>query len=233
MKTNVLLVLRRGMPATAQVRAVICARPFGDRVGVLRADDLDRMGTIVARARDSSSALIVLAGFDERPGSAATILARAAGTAVLVARPLAADRAMVVATDLRRPELPVLTCAAGIARRLGLSVVALHNVTPIAFIIGGDLSMAVPIPPDELAIEVVLEHLFVAAGTMETAAESVLRHELDPATAILKEADARDAALIVVGTPHAAGRGRPATDAVAARVIDRTPRSVLVTPQAA
>jgi nucleotide-binding universal stress UspA family protein len=182
------------------------------------------------RALEIDAALIAIDDLGVRAGARATALAHAAGRPVLVARSRSTSGAIVAATDLERPELPVMSPAALLARRLDVPMVAVHNVLPISVILGEDLREPVPIPPDEVVIEWTQERLAAAAAGMVACTEPVIRHALDPATAILEEAEARDADLVVVGTRRRSWFDRSGSGSVATRVVDRCERSVLVLP---
>ena len=59
---------------------------------------------------------------------------------------------------------------------------------------------------------------------------SIVRKEFNPVEAILQEARVQDADLVVVGTRSKSWLARVLTGSVAARVVNRANRSVLVTP---
>lgn len=180
-------------------------------------------------AQDIGAQLIVVPECEDSCGSVATALARAAQIPVLVARSGSGREAIVAATDLETEGYPVLRWAADLGRRLEAPVVVVHNVNPEAT----NEEKARPLQVFKNDTRgVALLHL------LETPAEdrsvdglpSVLRADTDPVSAILSEAKAFDADMIVVGTREHGFLGRLFGVSVPAQVVDESSCSVFVLP---
>jgi nucleotide-binding universal stress UspA family protein len=150
---------------------------------------------------------------------------------VLASRAEGNGGAIVAATDLSKPDFPVLTKAASLATVLGKELVTVHNAGPLS----------------ALASVVVLPNVVISGGVSEgmrreslarattglpVAATPAVRTEYHAADGILKEARSRNASLIVVGTHRRSWLERALSRSVAQRVVDEARRSVLVTPMA-
>lgn len=187
---------------------------------------------VAERARELGASLIVLsaAGADARYGRKVTRMARASNVPVLVARNVSTSEVIVAATDLRRHAVPVLHQAAELSQRLGVPLIAVHNVDLGVLGAGPEMAVQLTLAPDSSLSRQCRRRLLDAARDLSVEYEAVLRNELDPAHAVLDEARARDADLIVVGTYGRTWLERLLTRSVSARVIGRATRSVLVTP---
>jgi nucleotide-binding universal stress UspA family protein len=146
-------------------------------------------------------------------------------TPVLVSRRPCTLQTIVAATDLRDSEYPVLRFAGALGGRLNSDIVAVHNLDPQP--VAG--SEALRAPADVLRGEpgraAGMARLRRASQQVLAPVQAVVRDDADPVDAILDEARARDAHLVVVGLRP--GRRR---SGVAARVVDLAQRSVLVIP---
>lgn len=131
-------------------------------------------------------------------------LAHGCGAPVLVARPAAGSDAVVVASDLRDPRAPVVRTAAAIAAHLRAPLCVVHNAEPGSRV--------------RTRLHDVLERIGVHA-------DAVLRSAPQTTDAVLHEARAREADLLVVGST-----GSHPRSGVAAEVLERARRSVLVMP---
>lgn len=163
-------------------------------------------------------------------GADVASLGRAAGRPVLAARPSTERPTIVAATNLEDEGYPVLRRAAALGRRLEVPVVAVHNVTPRTMVAGVDTSWLLTVLPGGAALDDRRRRLAKALERCGIASEAVVASEHDPAQAILGQARARDADIIVVGTRPRSWLGGLSAEGVAAKVVDEARRSVLVTP---
>jgi nucleotide-binding universal stress UspA family protein len=194
-----------------------------DRFAILHGDFVDR---IAVYAREADAHLILIAA-DDDDGGLVTRLAAITGTPVLASRTAAKSQTIVAATDLRHPDYPVLHFAAALGRQLQTSVIAVHNFRLDAAEQQpeGD-GPGVPSHPHHAAR---LARLQQASQRLPAATRVIVRQEHDPVDAILDQARAEQADLVVVGARSRAwfersGRG------VASLVVNRARRSVLVIP---
>jgi nucleotide-binding universal stress UspA family protein len=182
-----------------------------------------------SRAAEVDAALIVLAPSTGWLGITATALAHASSIPVLVARGPLSENTLLAATDLEDESFWVLRKAVELGARLGAPVVALHNVSCLAVGFSHKLPSCAasagggPAESRGLRLVRATERLGAAMGT-------ILATELDPVDAILDQARAHDARLIVVGTRPDYEGDRFIARSVAAEVVNRSDRSVLVTP---
>jgi nucleotide-binding universal stress UspA family protein len=177
-----------------------------------------------------ASQLIIVPPRKARLSEMVTSLAAEAKTPVLIAHERPGKPAIVAATDLESNGYPVLREAAELGQRFHAHVVALHNVEPVpSSVVGtawaGNLSQ----PPVVRATR--SQELARAVGRFCVAAETVVLDDFSSARAILAEAAAREAGVVVVGTRrHAGWLGKLGRRRVAAQVIERASCSVLVLP---
>ena len=115
----------------------------------------------------------------------------------------------------------VLRQAVELGTRLEAPVVAVHNVSclPVAF------DRRAPGAPASIPTQAL--RLVRATEQLESSMETVVATEVDPVDAILDQAQAHNADIIVVG---ARPRWRLPDRSVAAEVVDRSDRSVLIAP---
>lgn len=175
--------------------------------------------------------LIAVPARPGRFGTTVTRLAQAAGVPVLVARAPRAAGSIVAATDLTDQRYPVLRKASELGALLDASVVAVHNVAPVAQVAGvGGALWAVPEELGASVLELQRSRLEQASTRAPGDVEPVLATERSPAEAILHEASARDAELVLVGTRARTWLSRLMSGSVAARVVNEATQSVMVTP---
>jgi nucleotide-binding universal stress UspA family protein len=174
-----------------------------------------------SRAAEVDAAFIVLAPSTGRLGATAADLARASSRPVLVARTPIRRATLLAATDLKDDYYWVLRQAAELGSRLEAPVVAVHNVSclPTAF------DRHAPRRLDSIHTQAL--RLVRAAKQLESSMETIVATEVDPVDAILDQALAHDADIIVVGTRPGGGLS---DRSVAAKVVSRSDRSVLITP---
>jgi nucleotide-binding universal stress UspA family protein len=190
----------------------------------------DFVQQVAAYATRLDAKLIVVAPGVGRLGRTVTALAGSAGVPVLLARQATAEETIVAATDLESLGFPVLKQAAELGRRLQAPVVALHNASPASLVVGIDMVhpvAAVVRGPSEAKQA---ERLARATDQLQIEVDAVVRGALDPVEAILAEARAQDADLVVVGMRRRKWLGRWLAASVAAQIVDQARRSVLVTP---
>lgn len=183
-------------------------------------------------ARELAVQAIVVAASEGKGGGAMTNLACRAGLPVLVAREAVGRNTIVAATDLRDGSYPVLAKAADWSRKLDVSMVALHNFSPLPLPIPFELDWPLGglwSDPVQQGLSARLAHV---SNQLNLESEPVTRHELHPATAILREAVRRDADLVMVGVRARWWLNRPMLGCVASQVVNRAKCSVLVLPLA-
>lgn len=168
---------------------------------------------VAAHAEALEAMLIVVPPPAPGGGEVITSLANAAQLKVLVGRAPSITGDVVAASALDDEAYPVLMTAADLARRFDSPAIAFHNLPPAP--------AANDTPNRAQARQDALE----AAATRLDFAEAVLTRGADVGNALLEVAAARDADLVVIGT-------RPRGPQPAARVIERSTRSVLVVPLA-
>ncbi|HEX4351971.1 MAG TPA: universal stress protein, partial [Polyangiales bacterium] len=165
-------------------------------------------------------------------GTIVTVLARTANIPVLVLRETTLQKTIVAATDLEDLDYPVLRKAAEIAEQLRCRVIPFHNVTPLSM----NIEPETPWPSMTMTMTSGIEsenrqmRLARASRRLHIDAPSVTASELSPADGILQIARANDADIVVVGARPRSLLGYLVANGVAAQVVDRARRSVLVTP---
>lgn len=189
----------------------------------------DYVEQVAARAAELAPKLIVMPAREERVGALVTSLVRATGTPVLVARDATHGESIVAATDLESVGYPVLRKAAELGRSLDAPLVAVHNLNPLAIVIGLELAWPIAVLPGDLD-DARSARLAELSSKLPGDAQAVVRQEVNPVDAILSEARERDADLVVVGTRQRGWFDRLICGSVAAQVVNRARRSVLVTP---
>lgn len=182
---------------------------------------------VAGQATELDAVLIIVPPCDWPMGHTVTSLAAAAAVPVLVAREATRDETIVAATDLESDGYPVLRLAAQLGQQLDAPVVALHNVNPVSCVGVAWPMIVLPAVP---AVEARSARLSQVWANLSFGASAVIRDEFNPVDAILWEARKRDADLLVVGTRRRGWFDRLVTGSVAAQVVNRAKRSVLVTP---
>ncbi len=196
-----------------------------ERFAILHGELVERVA-VYAREADAK---LILIGAEDDQGAVVTRLVATTGVPVLVSRTPAKNHTIVAATDLRHPDYPVLQFAALLGRQLESHVIAVHN-----------LGLAAPLQqaraegsgaaPAARAHAEQLDRLRQVSEQFQPSIRAVVRQESDPVDAILEQASAEEADLVVVGARARAwfeGSGR---DGLAGTVIHRARRSVLVIP---
>lgn len=190
----------------------------------------DYIEQVATRAAELAPKLIVMPAREERVGALVTSLVRATGTPVLVARDATHGESIVAATDLESVGYPVLRKAAELGRSLDAPLVAVHNLNPLAVVIGLELAWPMTVLPGDPLSDARGARLAELSSKLPGDAQAVVRQEVNPVDAILGEARERDADLVVVGTRQRGWFDRLICGSVAAQVVNRAQRSVLVTP---
>lgn len=185
---------------------------------------------VVERAADLDAVLIVVPPREAQMGNTITSLACTSGVPVLVAREATKDETIVAATDLESDGYPVLRCAALLGQRLDAPVIAVHNVNPMSVVVGVDMTWPLTVLQGDPVRQARSARLLQAADKLPVDARAVVRNEVNPADAILAEAREHDADMVVVGTRKHGWLERLFGGSVAAQVVNRAKRSVLVTP---
>ncbi len=166
-------------------------------------------------------------------GSVASHLVRYASCPVLIARTSAARGVVLAATDLSDAALPAIAAAAEEAVRRNASLVVAHAFDFAGsagfWALGSPFGLATALLPAEIINEV----RDAARATLEGALArfgakgEIAILEGAPAASILREAEARGAELIVVGTRGRTGFARVALGSVAENVVESAACSVL------
>lgn len=189
----------------------------------------DFVERVAEHAVSVEATLVVVPPREGGTGRAAIAIACRSGVPVLVARGAKRGETIVAATDMETEKFPVLRHAAELGRQLDAPVVAVHNVGPTVQDEETDPARAA-----DAEREAILRHrsarLARVSDGIASGASSVVRAEPSAADAILAEARARDADLVVVGTNATTPQDRVAAGSVAAEVVNRAARSVLVMP---
>jgi nucleotide-binding universal stress UspA family protein len=210
---------------TSRECAAALSERFVDERVHMQVGDLFEAAT--EQADDLGAALLMVPG-SEASGPQITALVRHSGLPVLVVRPTPVGTAIVAATALIDLRYPVLQRAAELGRRFQTRLIAVHTVRdhtrrrPPGF--------ASSAAQRQQRLEVIRARLAHATKALASSADPILALGPDPVDAILREARACDARLVVVGTSRRSRLRRALRPSVAARLIDRAARSVLVTP---
>jgi nucleotide-binding universal stress UspA family protein len=148
----------------------------------------------------------------------------------LVARAAVPGQAIVAAADLARRDVPVLRKAGALSLSLGAPLIVVHNINPASSYVSSGMGAPIVCFTGEALIETRRSYLLDAARALSLQLEPVVSIERDAVDAILTTARARNADLIVVGTNPRFWVVRLLTDGIAAALVDRANRSVLVVP---
>jgi nucleotide-binding universal stress UspA family protein len=196
------------------------------KFSILRGDFVTQIAHYV---QEVDAQLLLLPTRGENVSKLVTALSVRTRTPVIVSRAPCTIHTIIAATDLRGSEYPVLRFAGDLGRRLDSDIVAVHNLDPQPLagqVKRGDAGDVLRGEPGRAAR---LERLRRVSQRLLAPVQPVVRDDADAVDAILDEARARDAHLIVVGLRRGQRRER-FTSSVAARVIDLAQRSVLVVP---
>jgi nucleotide-binding universal stress UspA family protein len=227
----------RAMRETVHLLRLLAAtrRWVHDVTGQAISSDRVRVGTgklvelAARRAKEIGAALVVVPPLDGRFGSRITALASRARVPVLVERGVGGRESVLAATDLQDSRYPVLVQAASLSRQLDLPLVTLHNLNPRLGVSRTPASNAATSTHED-AWRAMKAQLELASRGLAERVETVVADELNPVSAILREARAREADYIVVGTRPRSWLARLAYSSVAADIVNATQRSVLVAP---
>ena len=186
---------------------------------------------VAGRAAHLEAVLIVVPPREGRMGSTVTSLASTSGVPVLLAREATHDETIIAATDLQSEGYPVLRRAAQLGQQLDAPVLAVHNVNPVSVVVRVDMAWPITVLQGDPVREARSARLSqICSERLPVEASAVIRNEVNPVDAILGEARKHNADLVVVGTRRRGWFGRLLAGSVAAQVVNRAKRSVLVTP---
>jgi nucleotide-binding universal stress UspA family protein len=206
--------------ATCRQTRVWCEDTLGEPLPLQRLRI--RFGTpaevIVERAGELDALLVILASVGQPLGPTAIGVARACSRPVLVARGFSVPGAVIAATDLQDTQYRVLRQASALGAALGTRVIAVHNVSCLSTPLGSCLDAGM-CPAPELPRWMLAE--------LATPLDLVVTTELDPARAIVEQAQHHRSGIIVVGARSRPGLRFEAS--VPAEIIERSGCSVLVT----
>jgi nucleotide-binding universal stress UspA family protein len=173
-------------------------------------------------ARQVRADWIVMPDVRDGCGKAATALARAAGSPVLVARAPTSRSTLLVATDVSEDLHSICSRAAALAEALHAPVLAFHD----AAFRPSELSSRVNTLTDVWA-QIQAERMKAQRHQRLPDLEVLLAHGTDRVNSILEQARREDAEILIVGVSEG---GASACDELAAAVVERAIRSVLVVP---
>jgi nucleotide-binding universal stress UspA family protein len=183
--------------------------------------EADFVEQVSLRARERNVDWIVMPDAHEGRGRYAAALARASGCPVLVARAPTTRSTLLVATDVSEDLYPISSCAAALAEALHAPVLAFHDVGFRA----PELGSRVNALTDAWA-QIQKERLEAGSHQRLPELEVLLARGTDRVETILQQARREDAEIIILGV----SAGEAGADDVAADVVDRAIRSVLVVP---
>lgn len=214
---------RRLLSATRETRRW-CAEALPDATFSegLSPGAVDSVEQAALRARERRVDWIVMSDLHDGCGKSATSLARASGCPVLVARAPTTRSTLLIATDVSDDLDLISSRTATLAEALQAPVLAFHDVGFRA----PELSSRVNALTDAWS-RVQAERLKAGDHRRLPELEVLLAHGTDRVRTILQQARREDAEIIIVGVPENASAG---ADDVAAAVVERAIRSVLVVP---
>jgi len=218
-------------------RTRLAVRDHVDRVAghvpELFVEEGSAVGEILKRAEAWWADLVVVGGHGHSGlarilGSVAERVVRYAHCDVLVARASDARGWVLAATDLSDPSLPAITAGAAEARRRGARLEVVHAVGFLDLETSYLVALSSPTlhamrPERDLTGSVLAET--VARAGVEAKCVTL---DNPPAAAIVREAEAIGAELIVVGARGRTGVVRLSLGSVAEKVVRAAPCSVLV-----
>jgi nucleotide-binding universal stress UspA family protein len=191
----------------------------------------DFVEQVAVQAAELGVVLIVVPPRNARMGRQVTSLARASNVPVLVMLKAVQSESIVAATDLGSPDYPVLRKAAELCRQLDAPLVAIHNINPVSVLMMGiETAWQIPLPAEGSKHKADTDRLAALSAKLSVDARPVIRHDVTAVDAILGEAREQDAGLVVVGTRRRQWSDRFLARSIAAQVVNRARRSVLVTP---
>lgn len=185
----------------------------------------DFVDEVALHATKRLAVLIVVPPDLGRLGSVATQLALLARRRIFVARQPSRSRTVLAASDLVAAGFPVLHEAARLTTALRMALVSFHNVDPLAPKDEDDGYPHGPLHATSPALR-----LAQALESLSTPGAAAVRTGADPSSAIVTEAHARQADLVVVGVRQRSRLERLFYGSVAAEVTTRATCSVLIAP---
>jgi nucleotide-binding universal stress UspA family protein len=218
-------LVRAHRRATVAICGSVLEHPISEaRIGVAMGEFAE---AVARRAEELRAMLVVIAS--KRPGIGVqlTRIARRVGAPVLLARDPGAA-AIVAATDLRDPVYPVLQSAAELARRFPARLIAVHNIAPMEF--GLQLGWPLASFVDPAQVQSSERRLRAATQRLEVPSHGVVAREPSTVDAILDQVCDRRADLVIVGTHARSTLEGLVHTSVAAKVVERCRKSVLVLP---
>lgn len=214
-----------------RVRSLMSSRP----VELFVEDGVD-YAAIIQRA-ESWKADVLVVGSHGRSGVARAFggvserILRHAHCSVLVARKPSARGWVVAATDLSNPSLPAITAAAAEARRRGAQLEVVHGIGILEGVFDFEalhlLELGTPAIQPRAVRDVAARQLSECTARLKVEATCKVLDRAG-AAAILHEAEAIGAELVVVGAQGWTALGLRALGAVADKVARAAPCSVLV-----
>jgi nucleotide-binding universal stress UspA family protein len=191
--------------------------------------------TITQVAEEVSARLVFLPESRALSGTDVTSIVEQSGAAVLLSRPMQPRNLVIAASDLATAQTPVLREGLAVGHTLGGEVTFVHNLDPfsgpMSYVVG-DGMMMLPVPglTDDGTYQRRQDRLRSVAEDLGGDAGTEVLRRVDTADAILEVARRERADLIVVGHRERSWLASLFGESIAANVIDRAARSVLVVP---
>jgi nucleotide-binding universal stress UspA family protein len=182
----------------------------------------------VATCAEQLRAALIVVAAGELSGTRVTELVRVTGLPVLVGPHSSSGSSTIVAAiNLKRRDTPVLHLARALGHLRHAPVVAVHNVPSVRQLISR-LNPARLVQQQRALVACQRELAQVSAQL--GVASAVVVQAADPVVAIMAEARALEADVVVVGTRAGRRLNRFLRKSVAARLVDEAQGSVLVEP---
>lgn len=206
-------------------------KPHGDHTLEIVRGALADVGLDAARAQDP---VVVVLDAEAGPKLACRVVDDL-GVPALVARDPRSNGELIAASDMAHPDLPVLAAARDYARALDRPVTYFHNVRPMPPFVGDPATDLGPVVSTaELEAKAISDRLArlrrFARG--ERDGETVLARKDSTVETLLELVRNRGADLVVVGRDERSWFSRLLGRGVTERVVEQSPRSVLVVPMA-
>lgn len=187
---------------------------------------------VASTAREIDATLVIVPGGEPRRGTAVARIAREAGVPVLVSRKATAGGGIVAATDFADPSCDELRHAAALAAQTPGKLAFVHNVKPEvhAATTGLGRCLCTLVQPSAQCLAQCRDRLQALAELFDVHADTLVVSRPSAEDAILEVAREKHADLIVVGARRQGWLERMFGTTLAARIVDRSDRSVLVAP---
>jgi nucleotide-binding universal stress UspA family protein len=197
----------------------------------VREGTLARVAISVAQQIEASA--VVVSGADTASGADIMTIVAEAKVPVLVSRKAQPSESIVAATDLLNESVPVLRRGVQLSTATDNEITFVHNVEPRPQYFVGTVDrggFVIELPPEPERVKLKEDRLRKIAAELGSDINTVIANKEDTANAILAVARRNQADLVVVGRHHRTWIERVFGENVAAAVVERAERSVLVVP---